>query len=217
MCENSASADGRRQPPARASPGDETLSPDEDASSSDRAARRDGARGTLGGGVRRAPTTARRSEARRGPRRAGPPRGPRDAASPPPPPPLATAARPPPPPPPSLPPPPPSRPTSLSSPHLPRGRGGLRSFRRPRRRRAHLELLARLHPLPTAQAPARCTNAHAQTLIGYARMLTLFLKYDRQLVRTEDGGQVSRRGSRAIRSTSARPGLAGVRGRLGPR
>ena len=39
--------------------------------------------------------------------------------------------------------------------------------------------------------PAWCTNPHAQTLIGYGRMLTLFLKYDRQLVRCEDGGQVA--------------------------
>ena len=39
--------------------------------------------------------------------------------------------------------------------------------------------------------PAWCVNPHAQTLIGYGRMLTLFLKYDRQLVRCEDGGQVA--------------------------
>ena len=39
--------------------------------------------------------------------------------------------------------------------------------------------------------PSWCLNPHAQTLIGYGRMLTLFLKYDRQLVRCEDGGQVA--------------------------
>ena len=39
--------------------------------------------------------------------------------------------------------------------------------------------------------PSWCVNPHAQTLIGYGRMLTLFLKYDRQLVRCEDGGQVA--------------------------
>ena len=39
--------------------------------------------------------------------------------------------------------------------------------------------------------PAWCVNPHAQTLLGYGRMLTLFLKYDRQLVRCEDGGQVA--------------------------
>ena len=96
MCENSASATAAAKPPARAPPGDETLSPDEDASPSDRAARRDGARGTLGGGVRRAPTTARgvpkpgAVPGARGSAAAGP----RDAASPPSSSsPLATAAR----------------------------------------------------------------------------------------------------------------------------
>ena len=38
------------------------------------------------------------------------------------------------------------------------------------------------------RAASWCLNPHAQTLIGYGRMLTLFLKYDRQLVRCEDGG-----------------------------
>ena len=60
--------------------------------------------------------------------------------------------------------------------------------------------------------PAWCANPHAQTLAGYGRMATLFLKYDRQLVRCEDGGQVAldwlvrarfKRGADAWRAASA--------------
>ena len=40
------------------------------------------------------------------------------------------------------------------------------------------------------EAPWYLTNTHAQTVIGYARMLSIWLKYDRELVRCEDGGQV---------------------------
>ena len=40
------------------------------------------------------------------------------------------------------------------------------------------------------ELPKWCTNTHAQTLIGYGRMFTIFLEYDRQLVRCADGGQV---------------------------
>ena len=226
MCENSASATtAAAKPPARAPPGDETLSPDEDASSSDRAARRDGARGTLGGGVRRAPTTARgvpKPGAVPGARGSAP-AGPRDAASPsllllP----LATAAR--------L----TAAAASVAAttaavagvnlpilrhispedeegyvPFVVHGGGALTS-----------ELLARC---PTLYRPYKlprwCTNAHAQTLIGYARMLTLFLKYDRQLVRTEDGGQVGL--DWLVRARFGRPApapglVAGVRGRPRP-
>jgi abhydrolase domain-containing protein 1/3 len=43
---------------------------------------------------------------------------------------------------------------------------------------------AKYHP------PRWLRNAHAQTLAGYARTLTIFLKYDRQIVRCADGGQV---------------------------
>lgn len=39
--------------------------------------------------------------------------------------------------------------------------------------------------------PNWCVNPHAQTLIGFTRMFTLFLNYDRQMVRCEDGGQVA--------------------------
>ena len=225
MCENSASATAAAKPPARAPPGDETLSPDEDASSSDRAARRDGARGTLGGGVRRAPTTARgvpKPGAVPGARGSAP-AGPRDAASPPSSSsPLATAAR--------L----TAAAASVAAttaavagvnlpilrhispedeegyvPFVVHGGGALTS-----------ELLARC---PTLYRPYKlprwCTNAHAQTLIGYARMLTLFLKYDRQLVRTEDGGQVGL--DWLVRARFGRPApapglVAGVRGRPRP-
>ena len=225
MCENSASATAAAKPPARAPPGDETLSPDEDASSSDRAARRDGARGTLGGGVRRAPTTARgvpKPGAVPGARGSAP-AGPRDAAAPPSSSsPLATAAR--------L----TAAAASVAAttaavagvnlpilrhispedeegyvPFVVHGGGALTS-----------ELLARC---PTLYRPYKlprwCTNAHAQTLIGYARMLTLFLKYDRQLVRTEDGGQVGL--DWLVRARFGRPApapglVAGVRGRPRP-
>jgi abhydrolase domain-containing protein 1/3 len=62
--------------------------------------------------------------------------------------------------------------------------------------------------------PWWCANPHAQTIVGYGRMLTLFLKYDRQIVRCEDGGSValdwlvsSRFGSKAsasVRRAAAR-------------
>ena len=228
MCENSASAmAAAAKPPARASPGGETLSPDEDASSSDRAARRDGARGILGGGVRRFPTTARGA-----PKpgavpdaRGSAPAGPRDAASSPPSSsssPLATAAR--------L----AAAAASVAAttaavagvdlpilthispedeegyvPFVVHGGGALTS-----------ELLARCPTLSRPyKLPRWCTNAHAQTLIGYARMLTLFLKYDRQLVRTEDGGQIGL--DWLVRARFGRPApapglVAGPRGRPRP-
>ena len=53
------------------------------------------------------------------------------------------------------------------------------------------ELLARCPSLRREyELPKWCTNTHAQTLIGYGRMFTIFLEYDRQLVRCADGGQV---------------------------
>ena len=53
------------------------------------------------------------------------------------------------------------------------------------------ELLSRCPSLQREyELPKWCTNTHAQTLIGYGRMFTIFLEYDRQLVRCADGGQV---------------------------
>ena len=53
------------------------------------------------------------------------------------------------------------------------------------------ELLARCPSLHAPyRVPAWCQNPHAQTLLGYARGLTIFLKYDRQLVTCEDGGVI---------------------------
>ena len=58
---------------------------------------------------------------------------------------------------------------------------------------------------PEYRAPAWCFNAHLQTVLGYGRMATIFLKYDRQLVECADGGQVGLDWLRRARFTRPAP------------